>query len=894
MGYQEFKTKYNILANKQQDDAIQHIDGPALLLAVPGSGKTTVIVARTGYMIFEKHIAPENILTVTFTTAAAKEMEERFVKKFSYTGTMPHFSTIHSLCVTILKLCRHKHGVFISTLEPNNTKIVRKVLIDILDEYPDDGIVAQIAQMIGYIKNSMASAEDIKRLAVENEYISKAYYAYLDYMDTNALMDFDDQLLLAYQYLQQYPDILEMLQEKYRYISVDEAQDTSYVQHQIIRLLASKYQNIFMVGDEDQCWTKDGTVLTDKGEKRVEELVVGDMVQTLYCGEAVFSEITNITERSARSAVKLHVCYGSPKSQLNSTLTVTPNHKLFIKHRRVPLKKWVISVAMNYEYNCQKVQLIGDGVSIEKEFADYKSAMTFAYYLKKEYGAVIREQLFFNNCWYWAIPAYQAHAGQVMLALHNDRITKCQITNIEALDYFDKVYDIEVAQTGNLFVNNVLSHNCIYGFRGAYPQALLEFQKIYPHAVQLLMETNYRSTKEIVAAADKFIKQNKNRFEKHMVTGNEKGQKISEKKLDFMEGQYRYLLAQIKAVPSEKTLAILYRNNSSAIPLIDLLDKEGVNFNCRDGMDLFFANSLVLDALALLNFASNPRDLDSYSRLYYKFNLFLSKSHLTDVNANLEQYPNKSIWDIVFENNAFIRIKEELGKLKIQFQKAAQMQPKEAIEFLVYKTNYKNYLNQKMKNDIEQSAPTILYALYSVAQEYKTIPEFLEGIERLQKARHKRTGSNITLSTIHSSKGLEFDTVILIDTIEGIFPTLKAEGDELESEVRLFYVAVTRAKERLILLTADKWFKRTIKPSPFIRDILPKANIDVKIQWKHPSKDNSLPEQSIPKGTPVVHKAFGKGTVMSLKGDTITINFRGKVKAFSLSFVLNNQLLTIS
>lgn len=697
MGFTEFKKQYGIQANEQQEKAIQQIEGPALLLAVPGSGKTTVIVSRTGYMIYEKHIHPENILTVTFTTAAAKEMEERFVKKFQYSGVMPHFSTIHSMCVSILNLCRKRHGAYVPALEPNNARVVREVLVNLMTEYPDDAIIAQMAQAIGFFKNNMYTEEKIIAASADNPLAVDTYRAYIAYMDEHGLMDFDDQLLYAYKYLREYPDVLDLLQEKYRYISVDEAQDTSFVQHMIIRLLASKYQNIFMVGDEDQC---------------------------------------------------------------------------------------------------------------------------------------------------------------------------------------------------------------IYGFRGAYPQALLEFSDIYPNAVQLYMETNYRSTQEIVSSANKFIKRNHNRYQKNMVTVNDKGCKISEKKLDYLEGQYRYILSLVKTMPKDETLAVLFRNNNSAIPLIDLFDREGIQFNCRDSSELFFSNFLTLDIVGLLKLALNPRDFESYTRLYYKLNLFLSKSHLSGVEEVLSKNSEDSILEIVGNDIAYERIEKKVRLLAAQLKTASKLPPADAISLLVKKTGYNEYLTEKTASDIEESGNAIFNTLCTLAREYKTIPEFLEGLVRLKNAKHKRYGFPITLATMHSSKGLEFDTVIVIDALQGIIPSNSAlmnqkDGDDtdIENDVRLFYVAVTRAKKRLLFINANKWMNKKVETSVFVTDMLPKPDLKVALNWKgnciKPSKPVLLTEE-VKVGTRLIHKSFGSGMVMSRNDDIVTVNFKGNIKTISLSFSLENNIIRVN
>ena len=233
------------------------IDGAVLLLAVPGSGKTTVLVTRLGYMVHCAGIKPENILTMTYTKSATEEMRARFASLYGdeYAGEMK-FCTINSLSNQIIQYYSSsgygKRKPFDVADEQTTAMIIGRMYKQVNDDYATDSVIKEIKTAITYIKNMMLTDEEIAETDFGINNMSQIYFRYCETLEANGLMDYDDQMRFALRVLRRYPKILELYQERYRYICVDEAQDTSKLQHEIIKLLASKYGNIFMVGDEDQ------------------------------------------------------------------------------------------------------------------------------------------------------------------------------------------------------------------------------------------------------------------------------------------------------------------------------------------------------------------------------------------------------------------------------------------------------------------------------------------------------------------------------------------------------------------------------------------------------------------------------------------------------------------
>lgn len=257
MTLQEFITKFNVKLNKQQLEAVQSVERPTLLLAVPGSGKTTVLVTRLGYMIYCLGIRPEEILTVTYTVAATNDMRKRFASIFGdELAARLEFRTINGICAKIIgycEICVGKKAFDLLTDEGYKTKLLSAIYTELVHQYPTESDLKNISTLITYIKNMQLSKEEIDKAGNEQDIpLLKIYSAYCDEMKKQSLMDYDDQMVYALTMLKVSPQILEYFQEMYKYICVDEAQDTSKIQHQIIALLASKYKKVFMVGDEDQ------------------------------------------------------------------------------------------------------------------------------------------------------------------------------------------------------------------------------------------------------------------------------------------------------------------------------------------------------------------------------------------------------------------------------------------------------------------------------------------------------------------------------------------------------------------------------------------------------------------------------------------------------------------
>lgn len=696
MKFEEYKQKYHYeTLDTQQCAAVKATDGPVLLLAVPGSGKTTTLLARLGYLVYGKGVEASQILTCTYTVAATNEMRDRFRAKFgSEHADQMEFRTINGVCARIISMYeRMGHSAFeLVTDDSKRYAIMRDVWMSDNHPYPADSDLRMMSTAITYVKNQMMSDNEADSVLFNSSEgsvsIGPVYRGYKKVMRDNRWMDYDDQMVYALSILKKCPMVLNQLQSKYSYFCVDEAQDTSKIQHQVIALLASKSKNILMVGDEDQS---------------------------------------------------------------------------------------------------------------------------------------------------------------------------------------------------------------IYGFRAACPQALMDFEKDWPGAKVLLMEQNYRSTPQIVAAADAFIKQNKTRRDKHMNAYQNNGSEITIQPCPSRLKQYVMLanLAEEANAENHQT-AILYRNNDTALPIIDELDRRGIQYQAKGVDGLFFTSKIVSDVRTFFKLVKHPDDKDAFLHLYYKIGVFMKRA---TANMNVGQKGQS-----VFEAYANIQdesimpsyLRRVMQERNYQLKAVAKRNnPSDAIAVLSGAMGYEEYLEN---NGID---PFRLNILKMLAEKEKTMDSFLERLDELQKIVKeggKSRDAACILSTIHSSKGLEYQRVVLADVVDGVLPadisTQKGKQERLraeEEERRLFYVGITRAKEELVVLAVRG------SESEYVRALSRK--LDQTECKKTTEKKQKLEKMSVntygfESGLAVVHTTFGAGRVLCRTGDSISIEFEKEgTKTFALSFALQMGFL---
>lgn len=602
----EFDRKYTSQLNPQQLAAVHAVDGAVLLLAVPGSGKTTVLVTRLGYMLCCCGISPVAILTMTYTKAATKEMQKRFVRLFGQDcPQVPEIRTINGVSSKIIDFYARTHGsgnaFTVVENEGELAKIVSDLYRELSGEFATQSVIKELRKGIAYVKNMMLGKEDLGELDTGFDQFPDLYAQYNLALRQRHWMDYDDQMIYAKTILENYPDILAHFQDAFPYICVDEAQDTSKIQHAIIQLLARKTGNLFMVGDEDQS---------------------------------------------------------------------------------------------------------------------------------------------------------------------------------------------------------------IYGFRAAYPDALMQFEQTYPKARVLLMEENYRSTPEILHLANGFIRKNTDRRPTRVSGANVHLISAADR-----TAQYAWLLDM--AAHCDGQTAVLYRNNDSALPLIDLMERQGLPFRCRQMDDTFFTHRLVADLLDIIAFANDRRNTEAFLRIYYKIGCGITKK-AAEYACEACQHSGKRVLEELLTFSPLSQYaRDSAAGLMDLLPQLLEETAARGLKRIWTELRYKDYVEQQQ---LDGNKFEILTLLAEREADLNTLVARLDYLRMLVSVPPAPLSEGMILSTVHSSKGLEYETVYLLDVLDGILPAVtEPKGPEekrrYQEERRLFYVAMTRAKDHLYL------FSCLDRSSSFIREL---------------------------------------------------------------------------
>lgn len=651
-----------------------------LLLAVPGSGKTTVLVARVAAQILSG-IPAAKILNLTFSRESARDMGVRFARLFPEME-LPRFSTIHSLCYSVLSSYAAHNGRIVPTLTgsdgaPTSSQLLREAMNRVKNRdvgFADDEDIADTLAAIGLCKNRMLSRKEMGDIPCVIAGLAEVYDAYEAVKSENGLMDYDDILLYALTFLRKLPDILSRFRGRYTHINVDEAQDISKVQLEIIRLLTPSGQNLFMVGDEDQS---------------------------------------------------------------------------------------------------------------------------------------------------------------------------------------------------------------IYGFRGAYPEGILSFEKLFPDGTVCRMEDNFRSRPEILTLCDRFIRQNRERYDKTIRPSREnRPGAIIPFRPSSPDRAMERILQAVKALGPDEHLGILYRNNLSAYPVADLLRLAEVPFTLTSSpvnLNRYHVRS-VLDIMML---AENPTDRQRFAAI--------GKADLDkELQKQLLSLPRGQDYPLLLARSDDQKSRN-LGKILRQIR---GLPPADSLRIICreLKTG-RIYLAKAL--DREEPLGALRSAIFRQFVRRAATAAQLEAriseLEQYFKAPPRPDNARVHLSTIHAAKGLEYDHLLLLDCCEGILPARAAAGTppemarrEMNEEVRLFYVAATRARETLTLFYPAESDKGLV-PSRFLYAFLtpPEKRPD------GPQADHFLP------GERVIHRRFGNGLVALVQGDVLTVTFEnGKNRQLSARMCIQKHLLS--
>jgi DNA helicase-2/ATP-dependent DNA helicase PcrA len=694
----------DILANLNapQNEAVCHTEGPLLILAGAGSGKTRVLTHRIAQLI-SKGVPPWQILAVTFTNKAAGEMRERVAGLIGPAAASMWVSTFHSACVRILRQEIEELG-FAKNFVVFDTQDQLIVIKNILKEknlsdktYHPKALLSSISSA----KNELIGVDEYLHQAADHwaNITADVYKEYQKKLRSNNALDFDDLIMLTVRLFREVPAVLQKYQERFRYIMVDEYQDTNHAQYVLINLLAEKYQNLCVVGDDDQS---------------------------------------------------------------------------------------------------------------------------------------------------------------------------------------------------------------IYSFRSADIRNILEFERDFPQVTVIKLEQNYRSTKNILHAANEIIKNNRGRKSKRLWTENFEGEKILLYQADDDREEARFVAEEITRLVREEgrkysDFALLYRTNAQSRTFEEAMMGRNVPYRVIGGMR-FYERKEIRDTLAYLRLVYNPADKVSLSRIinvpkrgigeasFDRFQFFMEDNHYT-VLEGLEH-----IGEIASLTNRGIKPLQEFNQLLQNWvAKRDELSVKELTETILHTSGYLMDLRNegtieaqgRLENLDEFIALTVEFERNS---DDKSLAAFLETVALVADIDNYETDSDaVVMMTLHSAKGLEFPAVFLVGLEEGLFPHSRSlmENRELEEERRLCYVGITRAKQRLYVTYANMRtmygnFNNSI-PSRFLLE-LPKETItNIKALRKSAAaggpekagKPVSTQKASVNKGAnpediqigcKVSHPKWGVGTVVTKEG----------------------------
>ncbi|MCM3700789.1 ATP-dependent helicase [Paenibacillus macerans] len=460
----------------------------------------------------------------------------------------------------------------------------------------------------------------------------------------------------------------------------------------------------------------------------------------------------------------------------------------------------------------------------------------------------------------------------------------------------------------------------IYSWRGAEPAYLLDFKQVYPDAATLFMEQNYRSSQDIVAVANQFIKRNKNRYDKNMFTENPPDKPIKIRSFADYRDQSKYLVREIQKCENLAEIAVLYRNNSSSIALMNEFDRAGIPFYMKDADQRFFSHWVVEDILNFMRMTFTDKRADILEKLHLKLNGYISKQQMSALKR-IDN--NESVFDNLLRHVPLQDYQvKPLMESKETFQQMKGMPPRPAIRVIRDRLGYEKALEKTCKRlgFRKEYLIGILNTLEEIADGLDTMEAFADRLKHLESvlkhAKFRKDQNAVTFSTFHSAKGLEFERVYMIDLVEGVIPSsddLGADDLELmEEAVRLFYVGMTRAKKRLELIAYRNRDGEKAEESRFVtavRDIINPPKEEKPEDRKKSTRKNDMGNSS-KAGVPfnpkairnkaelvtemsVRHRVFGSGTIIKIDEDQdrVHIRFAAREKELSIAICLEMGLL---
>lgn len=695
--------------NPQQKAAVTHVSGPLLVIAGAGSGKTRVLTYRIAYLIRQGFARPDQILAVTFTNKAAQEMKDRVAALIGGLAKGIWVSTFHSACVQILRAHADKLGYSrnFQIFDTADQLVVAKEALQELNLDPKHFEPKAILAGISSAKNELIDPTTYEDNAADywQRQVSRVYQLYQQKLVQNNSMDFDDLIMQTVQLFRTYPNVLKSYQERFRYVLVDEYQDTNHAQYVLVSLLVGRNGNLCVVGDDDQS---------------------------------------------------------------------------------------------------------------------------------------------------------------------------------------------------------------IYGFRGADIRNILDFEKDFPNATVIRLEQNYRSTQNILDAANNVIANNVGRKGKNLFTDNGPGEKLKFYQAADERQEAAFVANMIaREVFSSKRqyqdYTILYRTHAQSRIFEEEFIRRGIPYRIVAGLR-FYERKEIKDLLAYLRLLANPLDNYSFKRIINVPKRGVGPGTL----AKLEEFAqaqNLSLLQALGQIDAASGLSEKykrelaaFGELYHKWRQDLIGRPvTEIVSVIMEETGYRQMLKDERSVEAEARLENLNEFLsvtrqFDAAEGNQGLEEFLEQIALMSEVDNYDQGADaVSLMTFHAAKGLEFPVVFMVGMEDGVFPSARSiwEPGQLEEERRLAYVGLTRAQDEIYLTCA---YRRTLfgstsenPVSMFVKEI-PEELLEALDDRPVPRQEqrwDSTPAMDIPEfqvGDRVYHKHFGEGIIVEIRADMIKITFADRqTKLFAAS-----------
>ncbi len=670
--------------NNEQLEAVRHEAGPCMVLAGPGTGKTTVITSRIINLIRKKIVSPENILVATFSKAAANEMKERFFRLFpSQSAREVSFGTFHSV---FFKLLRQYRGYKLEDLLDENQKfnMIRNIAKRLgVDFSEDEEQIKSIISDMEYIVSTMSDISDYIPDFCDIRQLKGIMDEYSQFKQQSGKFDYNDILFDCLCLLRDNPGILREVRNRFRYILVDEFQDINILQYETIRLISKPYDNIFVVGDDDQS---------------------------------------------------------------------------------------------------------------------------------------------------------------------------------------------------------------VYGFRGAAPDILLSFEKLYPECIKIYLKSNYRTTSNILNSAMTVINNNKKRYPKELKSVNEQGSLPITYEAEDFEEESRAIAKRIEQMTrggrDYSDFAVIYRTNLQSRAVIDAFMDMGIPFMTLDGTASIYNHWVFRDIISYLKLGTGLGSSRDIMRIINRPKRYISK----DTMAKAEKAGGDFLQSIMNQSNLNRMQINSLMELRTDLKRLGVMDPHNAVKYIRNVIGYDEYIKEyaAAKGISVKGLMETVAEIESSTATCSSILLYMQHVEEVvEKLAEKQftglRGNNVKLLTMHKAKGLEFDTVFICGSVEGLAPYMRdgSNNEDFEEERRLFYVAMTRAKSELYISIPKRRYGKAVKASRFVEEL--RRGIDYGSQ--------------VHEGRRVYHKIYYngiiKGVIDSKEGTRIRVDFDGCIKELNLKTCFDNDIIRL-